>query len=262
MPGKCPPFPAEVELPHGCVFLAPRPVALCSPALLARTGGLFPLQRKPAEVTAGPSAVPPSPQDGRHGGAARPRGTPHLSCERGAAAFPRTPLAVGAVLARRRNAPQGCPGCVRTPSALMYPRVCGTAHTHPRVVTGRCDTPPEWGRAYGAGMRHACAGTHGRHTHGSRTHPCPETDTDSRFASVICKRTPAGRTPAAPQPRQPWGSPTPGTHSSAPSLPKFVGFVTPFPHCTQPTQLRAAAGARLQEAAAEGPPTCFLPCTR
>lgn len=131
VPGKCPPFPAEVELPHGCVFLAPRPVAHCSPALLSRTGELFPLQRKPGGVTAGPSAVPPSPQDGRHGGEARPGGIPHLSCERGAAAFPRTPPAVGAVLARGRDAPQGCPGCVRAPSAPVHAPVCGTARTPP-----------------------------------------------------------------------------------------------------------------------------------
>lgn len=108
-------------------------------------------------------------------------------------------------------------------------------------------------------MQHACAGTPGA-THAEVADTPVSTDghrppgSHPSFANAF----PQG----APQLRQPWGSPIPGAHSPAPSLPKFIGFVILFSHSTQPTQLTAAAGAGLQEAAAEGPPARFLPCTR
>lgn len=248
----CPPFPAEVELPLGCVFLAPRPVARCSPALLARTGELFPLQRKPGEVTAGPSAVPPWPQDGRHGGKPGREGSPISSLSphppgRGCGARPWEKCS--------RRVPGVCASTLRSGA---HTRVRDT-HIHPRRVSRRCDTPTRVGTRVRRGCNTRVRARTGPHSQRSRAQPCPQTDTDPRFASVVCKRPPAGRTPAAPQLRQPWGSPTPATHSPAPSFPKFIGFVTPFPHSTQPTQLRAVAGAGLREAAAEGSPPASFP---
>lgn len=150
VPGKCPPFPAEVELPLGCVFLAPRPVARCSPALLARTGELFPLQRKPGAVTAGPSAVPASPQDGEHGGEARPRGIPHLI------PFPAPPWPWMRCSPVGETLRKGARGVCQHPALRCTHACAGHVHT-PAGVTH----PLERGHACGAGVPHACAGTHG-----------------------------------------------------------------------------------------------------
>lgn len=138
-------FPLMLNRPTAAFSSPHGPLARCSPALLARTGELFPLQRKRGGDTAGTSAVPPSAQDERHGGETRPGGIPNVGCERGAAAFARSPPAVGAVLPERDG-------------AHTHP-LRSAAHTHTRVRdtgTGRGTQAPEWGHA---GMGHACAGT-------------------------------------------------------------------------------------------------------
>lgn len=160
-------------------------------------------------------------------------------------------------------------GCSARPREKCSPRVPGVCadilrsggHRRvrdstysPRVVTRPCDTPTRVGTRVRRGdATRVCGHARAAHAEVADT-PVP---TDGRRPQV--RITPSERTPASPQLRQPWGSRTPGTHSSAPSLPKFIGFVTPFPHSTQPTQLRAAAGARLPEAAAEAPPPASFP---
>lgn len=234
VPGKCPPFPADVESPHGRVFLAPRPPR----TLLARS------PRKDGR------AVPPSTKTRRgHGGdicgatlgsgrAAR-RGNPaggDPQCRlraRGGGLCPQPPG-------------RGCGAPRERWSTHTPPPLCCT-HTH--ACAGHGDRPWDTGTRVGTrgdGTR-VCG-----HAQRSRTRPCPHTDTEPRLAPVVCKCAPARL-------REPWGSPIQGTHSSAPSLPKFVGFVAPSPHSTQPAQLRAAAGAGLQEEAAESPPPASFP---
>lgn len=100
--------------------------------------------------------------------------------------------------------------CGHPPLRCTHP--CAGQHAHPPGGDPPvCDTPTRVGtRVRRGGCNTRVRARTGRHTQRSRTHPCPQTDTDTRFAPVVCKRSPAGCTPAAPGLREPWGIPYPG----------------------------------------------------
>lgn len=149
--------------------------------------------------------------------------------------------------------------CGHPPLRCTHP--CAGQHAHPPGGDPPvCDTPTRVGtRVRRGGATRVCGHARGGTRRGrGHTRVHRRTQTPGSHPS-FANAAPQGAPRPFPGSGSRGGSPIPGTHSPASSLPKLVGFVAPFPHSTQPTQLRAAAGAGLQEAVAEGPPPASFP---